>query len=147
MWNSANFLFEIGSEEIPAGYIPSSMENLRKIFTAKLDDARISYERIEIYATPRRLVLLGSGIAEAQREEMIEMKGPAADRAYADGKPTQALSGFLAGNGLSEKDLVLKETPKGNYYYGYKKAESKPTREIIRIYSALPYVSCPFRKR
>ncbi|MGL4368440.1 MAG: glycine--tRNA ligase subunit beta, partial [Spirochaetota bacterium] len=102
MWDKVNFLCEVGTEEIPAGYIPAAVDNIKKRFSTAFEENRISFSDITVYATPRRLIVCGSSVAASQKEEMLEFKGPSADRAYeADGTPSRALQGFMQGNGLT----------------------------------------------
>lgn len=132
MLSNANFLFEIGTEEIPAGYIPPIIKDLKNTFTKKLEEYRISFKEIETYATPRRLVVLTSGMAESQREDEIEIKGPSVKAAYDEkGEPTKALTGFLNGNNISKDNLFRKKTDKGEYVFAIKKMASKKTELII----------------
>jgi glycyl-tRNA synthetase beta chain len=142
-----NFLFEIGTEEIPAGYIPGAITFLEKYFTATFDEQRIACAGVKVYATPRRLVVTATDVASSQKEEMIELKGPSADRAYdADGRPSKALQGFLAGNGILEKNLEKKETPKGVYLFAHKKAESQKTELILPDIILKAITGLPFPK-
>ena len=132
MLKNANFLCEIGTEEIPAGYIPVASSSLKNIINEKLTEARIDFSEIEVYATPRRFAILISDLAESQRSEIVELKGPSALAAYdPQGNPTKALQGFLKGNGLETGDVAVKETEKGSYVFASKKLESGKTVEII----------------
>lgn len=132
MLKNANFLCEIGTEEIPAGYIPPAINSIEKIMKEKLDDNRIDYSEIAVYATPRRFAILVSGLASAQREETVELKGPSAKAAYDnEGNPTKALEGFLAGNKINADSVAVKSTDKGDYIFASKKLESGKTEEII----------------
>jgi len=132
MLNNANFLCEIGTEEMPAGYIPPAIESLKNIFKERLTDLRIGFSEIEAFATPRRLAVLISGLADAQRSEIVELKGPSAKAAYdSNGSPTKALDGFLRGNGIELKDIFVRETDKGNYIYAPKTLASEKTEKII----------------
>jgi glycyl-tRNA synthetase beta chain len=132
MSDKANFLCEIGTEEIPAGYIPLIIKDLEKIFKQKLQENRISFTGIEAFATPRRLVIFGYEIAGSQSEDEIEIKGPAAKAAYDDkGEPTKALSGFISGNKILKENIFTKKTEKGEYIFAIKKMESEKSEKII----------------
>ncbi len=132
MLENANFLCEIGTEEIPAGYIPPAIEQARNEFGKKLEEYRIGYDKIDVSATPRRMVIMASGVADLQSEDEVEIKGPSLKTAYdADGKPTRALQGFLKGNGLELQELYDKKTDKGEYIFAKKKMVAHSTKEII----------------
>jgi len=132
MLKNANFLCEIGTEEIPAGYIPPAITSLKNIFKEKLTELRIDFSEIEVFATPRRMAILVSGLAEAQRSEIVELKGPSARAAYDNtGAPTKAMDGFLKGNGIELKDTTIRETDKGEYVFASKQLTSEKTGKII----------------
>jgi len=132
MLKDANFLCEIGVEEIPAGYIPPAILSLKNIFKEKLGELRINFDAVEVYATPRRFSILASGLSEAQRSEVVELKGPSAQAAYnSDGSVTKAMEGFLKGNGIELKDTIIKETDKGKYVFASKQLSSEKTESVI----------------
>ncbi len=132
MVKDANFLCEIGTEEIPAGYIPPALAAIREILGSKLKESRIEYSQIDLFATPRRIAVFISDLSDRQLEEEVEIKGPSLKAAYdKEKKPTRALEGFLKGNRVDLKDLYTVETDKGEYIYARKKLESRKTGEII----------------
>ncbi|HDP81111.1 MAG TPA: glycine--tRNA ligase subunit beta, partial [Spirochaetes bacterium] len=132
MLENVNFLCEIGTEEIPAGYIPPAIEFMRGEFGKRLKENRIGFDGVDVMATPRRFVILGSGLSQSQSEEEIELKGPSHRAAYdADGNPTRALEGFLKGNGLDAGDVYRRETDKGDYMFARKKLEARPVEALI----------------
>ncbi len=145
MLKDANFLLEIGTEEIPAGYIPHAIEAVKKVFLENLGDSRIDFESIEVYATPRRTAVLISKLAASQREEEAELKGPSVKAAYdASGKPTKALEGFIKGNGIALADVFTRDSEKGSYVFAKKKLDTKKTDELLpaiitQIVSAIPF--------
>lgn len=145
MLSNANFIFEIGTEEIPAGYLPPAIDALEREFGEKLREHRIGFDALEVYATPRRLALAACGMASSQSEEEIELKGPSVKAAYdSQGNPSKALEGFLKGNQLKRDDVYKVMTDKGEYVYAKKKMESHDTREIIpeillQVLKALPF--------
>lgn len=132
MLTNANFLCEIGTEEIPAGYISPAINSLKTLFSEKLTELRIDFSGIDVFATPRRFAVLVSGMADAQRSEIIELKGPSEKAAYdSAGSPTKAMEGFLKGNGIDLKDTLLKDTDKGKYVFASKKLSSEKTEKMI----------------
>jgi glycyl-tRNA synthetase beta chain len=145
--DKVNFLCEIGTEEIPAGYISGALSFLQKYYSDAFTENRIAFSGVKTFATPRRFVVCAEGVASAQKDDMLELKGPAADRAYdPDGKPSRALQGFMQGNGLAEKDLEKRDTLKGAYIFASKKAESKPTIEKLPEIIEKGITSIPFPK-
>ena len=148
MLSNANFLCEIGTEEIPAGYIPPAINALKSIFSEKLAQGRVDFTAIEVYGTPRRFAVLISGLAAGQRSEIAELKGPSAQAAYdSDGNPTKALQGFMKGNGVNSEDLKVVETEKGRYVYAYKQLDAGKTEDIIPAIVAEAVNTIPFPKR
>ncbi|OQA99161.1 MAG: Glycine--tRNA ligase beta subunit [Spirochaetes bacterium ADurb.Bin218] len=148
MIKDANFLCEIGTEEIPAGYIPPAINGIESLFKEKLVAARIDFDEIEVYATPRRFTIMISGLKETQRSETVELKGPSKQAAFdKDGNPTKALEGFLKANGVSLADVELLETEKGSYVFAKRTLASGKTEDIIpQIIESLVY-NLPFPKR
>ncbi|MBN1500762.1 MAG: glycine--tRNA ligase subunit beta [Spirochaetes bacterium] len=148
MWEKYNFLCEFGTEEIPAGYIPVAADNFKKMMQTGLDELRVDYDTVNVYATPRRIIIAASEVAAMQKEQTIELKGPSADKAYeADGSMSKALQGFLRGNGLSEKELEKVETEKGTYLYGRKQAPVSSTEEILPELIKKMLFEIPFPKK
>ncbi len=102
------FVLEIGSEELPVSDLDAALKQLATAVPTLLKNARLSYDRIDIDGTPRRLVLQVHSLAGRQPDLESVVKGPPADRAYdADGKPTQAAIGFARGKGVDVADLQI----------------------------------------
>jgi glycyl-tRNA synthetase beta chain len=92
---------EIGTEEIPAGFLPKAMADMEAIIRKEFDSARVGYGEIRTLATPRRLVLVVTGVDEHQPNLSSRAMGPAKAVAFgADGKPTKAAEGFARGQGV-----------------------------------------------
>ena len=90
-----DFLLEIGTEEIPAGYISPALDQLQAVAAQSLENARLPFEDIRTLATPRRLTLWIKGLATLQPDQVTEVVGPPKRVAYdADGNPTKAALGF-----------------------------------------------------
>ncbi|MDA3899796.1 MAG: glycine--tRNA ligase subunit beta [Spirochaetes bacterium] len=148
MWNRINFLLEIGSEEIPAGYISQACDSFRTLFEKKLEDASLKYSVIHTYATPRRIVIAIEELADSQLSETVEMRGPSVEKAFDDsGKPSKALEGFLRGNGAVVDDVEKRDTGKGIYVFIQKRTESRPATEILPGIIEDIITSVPFPKR
>ncbi|KPL18641.1 MAG: hypothetical protein AMJ92_07110 [candidate division Zixibacteria bacterium SM23_81] len=129
---SQEMLLEIGTEELPASYIPLALESLGTAAEVGLKEARISFKGTEVYGTPRRLVLRVSGLSEKQDDLVQEQQGPAKAIAFdAQGHPTKAAEGFAMGRGVSLEDLMVRETPKGEYVFARVVTPGRPTVEIL----------------
>lgn len=143
--SNPNFLCEIGTEEIPAGYILPAVQAIEKMVKDRLAGERIDFSDVQVLATPRRFAIMASGMAASQREEEVELKGPAAKAAYdKDGNPTRALEGFLQGNAVAREDVYTRETEKGAYLFAKKKAKALPAVEVLpsiidQIVGAIPF--------
>jgi glycyl-tRNA synthetase beta chain len=104
-----DILLEIGTEEIPSGYILSAVNHLKEISENELKSARIEFKKISIYATPRRLVLYAEDVAEQQLSLETEISGPNEKAAFIDGKPTNAALGFAKKYGVEVSELHIKD--------------------------------------
>ena len=123
-----DLLFEIGAEEIPAGFMPNILGQLKTLAETKLNDAHLPFESIATYGTPRRLALIVKGLADTSAEISERHKGPSASIAYdADGNPTKAAIGFARGKGLDVADLVVEE----GYIYAETKTAGVPAKDIV----------------
>ena len=123
-----DLLFEIGAEEIPAGFMPNILGQLKQLAETKLNDAHLPFESIETYGTPRRLALIVKGIADTSAEISERHKGPSASIAYnADGNATKAAIGFARGKGLDVADLVVEN----GYIYAETKTAGVPAKDIV----------------
>jgi len=129
---NGRFLFEIGTEEIPAGYIQSALGNLRDSFTSDLQVYGLSFESMELYSTPRRMAIKIGGLLEKQADHTMQKTGPAKRVAYdEDGKLTKAGYGFLTGAGADESDIITLTTPKGEYIAVNIFLKGKETKELL----------------
>ena len=123
-----DLLFEIGAEEIPAGFMPNILGQLKQLAETKLNDAHLPFESIETYGTPRRLALIVKGLGDASAEISERHKGPSASIAYdADGNATKAAIGFARGKGLDVADLVVED----GYIYAETKTAGVPAKDIV----------------
>ena len=123
-----DLLFEIGAEEIPAGFMPNILGQLKQLAETKLNDAHLPFESIATYGTPRRLALIVKGLADASAEISERHKGPSASIAYdVDGNPTKAAIGFARGKGLDVSDLVVED----GYIYAETKTAGVPAKDIV----------------
>jgi len=127
----SEFILEIGTEEMPARFVPRLGEELVELFERLLAEARIDHAGVRAFATPRRLVAHVSGLALTQRLEEEIVSGPPVRIAYADGKLTKAGEGFAKTQGVAEADLFVQQTPKGEYLAAKKKVGGGRTPDIL----------------
>jgi len=117
-----NLLIEIGVEELPVGMLDVIYDELAAKTRQKLVDERIAFSDVKVEATPRRIALFVQGIAAMQPDRTFEISGPSYEKCYdAQGKPTQVLVGFLKSKQAAEKDIEVRETPKGKFVFLKKK--------------------------
>lgn len=120
-------LFEIGTEEIPAKFMPGILKQLKELAAAKMQELRIPFEDITVYGTPRRMAFIAGGVAETQSDVVVEAKGPSVKIAYVSGAPSKAAQGFARGQGVDVKDLVVRD----NYVYAVKHLAGQPVVELL----------------
>ncbi|HMI31757.1 MAG TPA: glycine--tRNA ligase subunit beta, partial [Candidatus Limnocylindrales bacterium] len=125
-------LLEIGCEELPAGFITPALRQLESLARESLGASRIRFDSIAAMGTPRRLALIGAGLADRQEAETRELTGPAVRVAFdAVGSPTNAARGFAKSAGLAVEALERITTPKGEYLLARVHDAGKPTGEIL----------------
>jgi glycyl-tRNA synthetase len=123
-----DFLLELGSEELPAADVVNGIEQLQEKLASLLEQSRLSYDELAVTGTPRRLVALVKGLAPRQKDEIIERKGPPADRAFdSEGNPTKAALGFARSQGVNVADLTIHD----KYVYAVKRVEGQPTLAVL----------------
>ena len=124
-------LFEIGTEEIPAKFMPNILAQLKELAEKKMTELRIPFEAVKTYGTPRRMTFIASGVAEAQEDSTVEAKGPSAKIAFVNGdvhgEPSKAAQGFARGQGVDVKDLVVRD----NYVYAIKHLAGQPVKDLL----------------
>jgi len=109
-------LLELGTEEIPARFLPGAIADLERIAAGVFSEFRVPCEGLRAYATPRRLSLMMTAVAEMQLDNTREVFGPAKKAAYDDaGNPTRAAIGFAQSAGVSPADLVIKKKGAADY--------------------------------
>ena len=102
-----DLLFEIGTEEIPARFMPGALTQFADLARKALADRRIAYGTLKTLGTPRRLALIITDVAEEQADQTTKKKGPSLKLAYdAAGKPSKAVEGFARGAGVAVADLI-----------------------------------------
>lgn len=121
----AEWLLEIFSEEIPARMQRGAQEQLRTLTEQSLQKARLSFENIKTFVTPRRLTVVVEGLPLQSPEIIEEKKGPRVDA------PQPAIEGFLKTVGIRLEDCEVKETPKGQFLFALKKESGQLTCELL----------------
>ena len=135
---SAELFLEIGTEEIPAGFLPVAQADLERLLRKEFEAARIAHGDVTTYATPRRLAICVADVAPEQQRQELDLMGPSVKVAFdADGNPSKAAMGFARSNGVDVADLGRVETEKGEYVHISKVVEGRPTSEIPVSYTHL----------
>jgi len=140
-------LLEIGTEEIPAGFIPQALMDLESLAKKELGASRIDFKGINTLGTPRRLVLVIESVSEKQRDEETKKMGPSKQSAFDEkGNPTKAAIGFAKSQSVPVESLTMIQTEKGEYVCAVKKEPGKPTSEILSTLLPKWILSIPFQK-
>jgi glycyl-tRNA synthetase len=129
---SADFLLEIGTEELPPSDLESAQEQLHLAIETLLAKERLDHDEIKIMGTPRRLVAFVSALAPRQADREQVVKGPPAARAFgADGTPTPAAEGFARGQGIPVSALKVEEVDGGKYAVAYIYQKGRSATEVL----------------
>lgn len=128
----ATFLLEVGTEELPASFVDDALTQWRSRIPKSLTEHYLTPEKIQYFGTPRRLAVLIAGLPERQPDQEEEVKGPPAQAAFKDGKPTKAAEGFAQKQGVAVSDLEIRPTEKGDFVFVKKQIIGQPTPEILQ---------------
>ncbi|MBA4421887.1 MAG: glycine--tRNA ligase subunit beta [Syntrophus sp. (in: bacteria)] len=140
-------LLEIGTEEIPAAFLPKALKDMEEIIRKELADNRISHREIRTMGTPRRLFLTVASVDERQEDLVIEKLGPARRVAFdAQGNPSPAALGFARGQGIAISALETATTEKGEYLCARKKIIGESTEVLLPEILVRLITGLPFRK-
>lgn len=124
--------FEIGTEELPAFDLHNATTKLGGLLTAALDDMRIAHDEVQVFTTPRRLIVIASGIPEATEESVEEFRGPSVKIAFdADGNPTKAATGFARGKGVDASELERRDENGTEYVWAVKRNPAQNSAELL----------------
>lgn len=125
----SKYLLEIGVEELPYKFIPSAIEQLKNGFEKFLNENGVTFEDVNVMATPRRLAVIISGLIDKQPDLEKIVKGPIKKVAYTEsGELSPAGLGFLKKNGLTEKDVYIEN----DYIHAKIKIEGKQTADLLK---------------
>ena len=127
----ADYILEIGVEEMPAAYIDGAVSDLKKNAEELFAKNRLSYDSVASYSSPRRLVLAVNGLKELQEDLSEEVKGPSVKVADKDGAVAKPLEGFLRANGFTEADVFTKTLPNGEYVFCKREEKGRAAKDIL----------------
>ena len=134
---TGNLLFEIGVEELPAGFLFPALDQLAQLAEQGLREKRLDFRKISRFGTPRRLGLIVEGLSMRQPDIKEKITGPAAGIAFdAHGNPTRAGEGFARSRGLDPADLRIEKTDRGEYVVAERVIRGDDTINILE--SMLP---------
>lgn len=106
----SKYLLEIGCEELPYKFIPSAISQLQNGFEGFLNNNKVQFDDVKVYATPRRLAVIISGLEKESKDEEKIVKGPIKKVAYDEnGNLTKAGEGFCKKNGVTPDDLFIQD--------------------------------------
>lgn len=125
----AEYIFEIGVEELPTTEVENILVQLNEKISKLLDEEGLSYGELKVFYAPRRFGFYIKDLDEKQGDKIVQKRGPSVNIAYDENKQaTRALEGFLKSNGASLEDIVIKD----NYVYIEKKIEGKSSDVILK---------------
>jgi glycyl-tRNA synthetase beta chain len=140
-------LLEIGTEEIPAGYIEPALTSLACALAQKLDEARIAHGAVRTFGTPRRLAVMVGEVALRQKSLTREIVGPPRKAAYdAQGRPTMAAVKFAEKVGVPVGKLGVASTPKGEYLSAVVTEAGVATTAVLKTILPAAILATPFPK-
>ncbi len=145
--SAKEFFLEIGTEEIPAGFVARAMAEMEAMIGKELTALRLTFSSIKTVATPRRLAMVVKGIPAVQPDAEITATGPSRKAAYdANGNPTKAAEGFARGQGVDVSQLQIVSTDKGEYLAVTKCESGRPTHELLSAILPGLIAGIPFKK-
>jgi glycyl-tRNA synthetase beta chain len=134
----SKYLLEIGTEELPAKFSHSVLDQFKSLIEFELDKKLIKFDNLLVTSTPRRLVLLIEGLVDFAEDKKVVRKGPKASSAFLNGSPTNAALGFANSFGIDVGKLEIKNTDKGDFVFAMKIEKGESTR--ISLSSIIPKV-------
>jgi len=123
--NTQDFLLELGTEELPPKLLQKISNALTTNLTDQLSELKLSFGKVESFATPRRLAVLVRDLQLQQDDQTVERKGPALSA------PDQAVEGFAKSCGVSKQDLSHKAFGKADYYFFTKEQKGLKTTDLL----------------
>ncbi len=145
---SEALLFEIGTEELPAGEVEPAVEQLRTLVLSGLDGARLGHAGARTFATPRRLAVVVEAVAERSPDATRQALGPPVKAAFApDGSPTKAATRFAEAQGVALSALRRVQTPKGEYLAVEVTEPGRPASALLPALLGAAVQGIQFKKR
>ena len=127
----SKYLLEIGTEELPANFSHSVINQIYSLIEFEFDRKLIKYKNVFCTTTPRRIVLFLEGLNDQALDKEITRKGPKATAAFLNGVPTKAAIGFANSLGINTEDLEIRKTEKGEFIFGTKIEKGESTKSFI----------------
>ena len=144
--SASTFVFEMGCEELPFSALPDLSHQVEILFAEQLKLSLLSFDGLNVIASPRRLGVIVKNIGEFSESRPFEKRGPAFASAMEDGKPTKALEGFCRGLGISTEDTTVIETEKGKWIGHVGIDPGKSAKEVLSEVCAKVVHSLTFKK-
>ena len=129
----STYLLEIGTEELPAKFAETIVNQFKSLIEFDLNKNFIKYEKVFCSSTPRRIVLMIFGIIDKGEDKIEFRKGPKAESAFNNGSPTNAAKGFAKSLNISIEDLQIKNTDKGDFVFGEKIEKGQLAKDLLSI--------------
>ncbi len=127
----SKYLLEIGTEELPANFSHSVINQINSLIEFEFDKKLIKFNNIICTSTPRRIVLFVEGLVDQADDKTSIRKGPKAASAFLNGVPTKAAIGFANSLGINVDDLEIRQTEKGEFVFGTKIEKGESTRTSL----------------
>ena len=129
----SKYLLEIGTEELPAKFSHSVVDQFKSLIEFELNKNLIKYNNVVVTSTPRRIVLFIEGLVDFAEDKTVVRKGPKASSAFLNGSPTNAALGFAKSLGIDVAELEIKNTDKGDFVFGEKIEKGQSTRISLSL--------------
>ncbi len=127
----SKYLLEIGTEELPANFSHSVIDQIHSYIDYEFDKKLIKYKNVICTSTPRRIILFLDGLVDLADDNVVTRKGPKASAAFLNGVPTNAAIGFVNNLGIDIEDLEIRKSDKGEFVYGTKIEKGESTKSSL----------------
>ena len=144
----SSLLLEIGTEDIPARFLPSAILQLKENTETIFKENHIRFSEVKTLGSPRRLAVIAHGIPPMQEDRIKEIFGPSKKAAFdADGRHTKAATGFAGSQGISVEKLIVKNKDKGEYVVAVIEEKGIHVRELLPDILKRLCFQCIFRNQ